>query len=100
MTNNGSKLTRKFGDKVARKIQLKLTQLRAFNNLSEVPTRPPFSRHNLHNDFEGCVAIDAVGRRDSVRIVLQPIDNERNIVSVDNLKIATGVIVIFVGDYH
>jgi len=98
--NSKSNLTKKFGAQVAGQIQKKLTQLEAFENLQDVPTTPPFSRHNLDREYKGCVAIDAVGRRNSIRIVLEPIDSEGNRVPLNCLKEATGVCVVFVGDYH
>lgn len=100
LINNRTKLTRKFGDQVAKKISLKLTQLAAFSNLGEVPTTPPFTRHNLKDDYKGCIGIDVIGRTNPMRIVLKPIHEKEGEISVDMYHEVTEVVVVFVGDYH
>lgn len=100
LANNKKELTKKYGDKVAAGVQRKLTQLQAFDNLAKVPTTPPFSRHNLNTKYKGCVGIDVLGRANPMRIVLKPIDEEGNQVSLENYKEVTKVVVIFIGDYH
>lgn len=72
--NKGAKLRKKYGDRVARGIMLKLTPLAAFQNVGEVPTIPPFTRHKLDDEYVGCSAIDVLGRRDGNRIVFELVD--------------------------
>jgi proteic killer suppression protein len=47
-----------YGKKRARKLMQRLMELRAFENLSEVPHQPPLRRHELSGKLKGTYAIN------------------------------------------
>ncbi|MBY7144593.1 type II toxin-antitoxin system RelE/ParE family toxin [Virgibacillus sp. NKC19-3] len=75
------------------KLQNRLSELRAANNLAEIPHIPPPRRHKLVGNYENCWGIDVAK---NVRIVLKP--------NHENTKIDAAIInhveIIKIEDYH
>lgn len=51
-------LVKRYGVDVAKKLPQKIQELKSFEVLSDVPTNPPFRRHKLTGNRNGCFAID------------------------------------------
>lgn len=85
---------------------VKYTALKAFETLEDIPPYPPFSKHLLSKkkirslDVSGCIAIDAKNRSNGVRIVLKPVDENGNQVSIDSSSEVRHVMIMYVGNYH
>ena len=91
------KARKKLGADVARSLIRRLYQLQAFENLEEVPYSPPFRRHKLSGDYEGCFAVDLKG---AYRIVFKPIiDNDKTIEEIE-LSEVKKITIWEVIDYH
>lgn len=75
------------------KISNRLSELRAANNLSEIPVVPPPRRHKLSGNFADCWGID-YSKND--RIVIRPLGD----YEIAELKSIVEVLIIDLGDYH
>lgn len=75
------------------KISRRLSELRAANNLSEIPVVPPPRRHKLSGNHADCWGID-YSKND--RIVVRPIGD----YEIDDLTSIVEILIIDLGDYH
>ena len=75
------------------KLRNRLSEIRAANNLEEIPHIPPPNRHKLSGDYNGCWGIDI---SKNFRIVLRPIGEW----DICDLKTIRNVEIIAVEDYH
>ena len=97
--NSGRNLTRQYGDRMARTIQMRLAVLKNARSLSQVPTTPPDRRHMLRGDRSGQYAVDLVH---PYRLVFEPnhdpipIGEDGGVV----LNEITAITIIEVVDYH
>ena len=90
------KARRKYGNRVADKLIQRLYELQSFDNLEQVPHRPPFKRHKLKGAYSGCFSVNLV---DGYRLIFKPAgnlnkENELDLKDVDKIKIWE------VTDYH
>ena len=97
--NSGSILKRKYGDKVARAIMIRLAVLKNARTLANVPVSPPERRHLLKGRRKEQYAVDL---DQSVRLVFEP--NHEPVPCLDDGSIdldrVTAITVIEVTDYH
>jgi len=101
LLNSLKELSRKFGEKTAKKLIVRRDLLSAVNHLGEVPHTPPVSCHELKGDKKGQFSIYA-DKKSGVRIVFIP-DHDPIPVKEDTgiaLNLVTEVEIIFVGNYH
>ncbi|MBE0336042.1 plasmid maintenance system killer protein [Paenibacillus sp. 28ISP30-2] len=76
-----------------KKLINRMSELRAANNLDEIPHVPPPNRHKLSGDYNDCWGIDV---SKNYRIVLRPIGDWES----TDLKTIRNVEIITVEDYH
>jgi len=76
--NNLKEATKKYGKKVAKKLQLRLMQIQALDNLEQVPTSPPFRRHKLNGNKAGYFAINIT---ESYRLLIKASDGDDEDIS-------------------
>ena len=97
--NSDRDLRRTYGDRMARRIQIRLAVLRNARTLDLVPTTPPDRRHQLTGDRRGQFAVDLVHPR---RIVFVP--NHDPVPLRDDggmdLEQITAITILEVVDYH
>lgn len=96
--NSDRELQKQYGH-LARKIQQRLAELRAANNLSVVSHLPPPRRHKLVNDREGQWAVDLNGK---MRLIFEPSNDPIPTTedgAIDLTKV-TEITIIEVTDYH
>jgi proteic killer suppression protein len=96
--NSDRELQKKFGH-LARKIQQRLAELRAANNLAGISHLPPPRRHKLVNDREDQWAVDLSGNK---RLIFEPSNDpipKTEDGAIDLTKV-TEIMIIEVGDYH
>lgn len=92
-------LTKQYGQRMARTIQVRIGVLRNAKTLSMVPTTPPLRRHMLTGDRKGQFAVDLVH---PYRLVFEPDHDpipKREDGGVDLEKV-TAIIIAEVTDYH
>ena len=92
-------LTREYGSRMARTIEMRMVFLRQAPTLSSVPTRPPQRRHMLSGERQGQFAIDLVH---PFRLIIEPKHDPVPLLQdggVDTTKISSVTIVEIV-DYH
>lgn len=97
--NSERKLTRKYGDREARKIMARITVLSEAETLEEVPKTPPDRMHQLAGDRDEQFAVDLV---QPYRLVFEPYHDpmpRREDGGID-LKRVTAIMVLEVVDYH
>lgn len=97
---NSEKLMRKtFGDLAARKLAQRLSELRAFETLAQVPTLPPFRCHQLVGERAGSLAVDVHGM---LRVVFRCANEPIPRFPDDGLDKShvTAICVLEVTDYH
>lgn len=75
------------------KISSRLSELRAANNLSEIPVVPPPRRHKLSGNFADCWGIN-YSKND--RIVIRPVGE----CEILDLKSIVEILIVDLGDYH
>lgn len=84
-------LVARFGAENARKIMMRVHELRSVPDLSHISRRPPPRLHELHGDLEGCYAVDV---RQPFRLVFRPTLPERDLSRIRSITI------LEVMDYH
>ena len=90
---NDKRLLKRHYNSDSTKIENRISELIAANNLNEIPHTPPPRRHKLTSNYCGCWAVD-YSKND--RIVFQPIgDYDEN-----DLNTITKIKIITLGDYH
>ena len=97
--NSSRALTRRYGDRMARTIQMRLAVLKNARTLSQVPATPPDRRHMLVGDRSGQYAVDLVHPH---RLVFVPNHDPipRGEDGGVNLDKVTAVTIVDVVDYH
>lgn len=76
-----------------KKIINRLSELRAANNLDEIPHVPPPRRHKLDGEYHDCWGVDV---SKNYRIVLRPTGNWDE----HDLKTVVSVEILTIEDYH
>lgn len=76
-----------------KKIANRLSELRAANNLAEIPPVPPPRRHKLHGNYDDCWGIDYAA---NFRIIIQPVGN----YDINDLTTITEILIVDLEDYH
>ena len=66
-------------DLMARSLFARINALQQANVLKDIVVMPTFHFHKLNGNMEGLFAIDVKTRRDPWRIVLQPLDENKEI---------------------
>lgn len=76
-----------------KKILNRMSEIRAANNLDEIPHIPPPRRHKLEGDYNDCWGIDV---SKNYRIVLKPTGewNEADLRTINQIQILS------IEDYH
>ena len=77
----------------AKKIQSRLTELEAANNLGEIPQIPPPRRHKLRGEYQMCWGIDY---SPNYRIIIEPYGT----YNIDDLTTITEIKILKLEDYH
>ena len=66
---------------LSRSLMARINALREAENLKDIVVQPPFHFHKLYdvgkNKLDGCFAIDVKSRREPWRIILRPLDNNK-----------------------
>lgn len=87
------RLIKKYYGKDGENIINRLSELRAANNLEEIPPVPPPRRHKLSNNMKNCWGID-YSKND--RIIIEPAGE----FDIEDLKTITEIKIIKLEDYH
>ncbi|MFM2566595.1 type II toxin-antitoxin system RelE/ParE family toxin [Bacillus sp. GX] len=76
-----------------KKIINRMSEIRAANNLDEIPHVPPPRRHKLEGNYSDCWGVDI---SKNFRIVLKPIGDwdESDLTTINKITILS------IGDYH
>lgn len=93
---NENKARKKYGAKLAKKLIQRIYQLQAFDNLNQIPHTPPFRKHKLKGDFDGCFSVDITA---GYRLIFKPgLDsNEKKNINLNEIN---RIIIWKVVDYH
>ena len=87
--------TRRYGRILSEKIFKTMQYLEAAPNLSSVSQFPPYRRHKLVGNYEGCFAVDLTKNQ---RLVFCPIDSsEKTSDKLDKIK---EISIMAIEDYH
>ncbi|MFT8401469.1 MAG: type II toxin-antitoxin system RelE/ParE family toxin [Lentilactobacillus diolivorans] len=89
------KLLKEFGRNRAHKIQARITEFKAANDLSEISYLPPARLHELSGNRKGYFAVDISG---NWRIVFKALDRNSHFTTVKEDAVA--VYIKEVVDYH
>jgi proteic killer suppression protein len=97
--NSDKEMRAEFGAELSKKLQLRLSELRAADNLDEISKLPPARCHELSQNRQGQLAVDAVHPK---RLIFRP--NHTPVPTkadggLDWGKV-TSVIVLGISDYH
>ncbi|REB04764.1 plasmid maintenance system killer protein [Sporosarcina sp. BI001-red] len=76
-----------------KKVINRISEIRAANNLDEIPHVPPPRRHKLEGDFNDCWGIDV---SKNYRIVVRPIGDWDE----SDLKSINEILILTIEDYH
>lgn len=76
-------LVKKYGIEVAKKLPLRIKELKAFDNLNDVPTCLPYRRHKLKGDLKDNFAINITNQ---YRLIFKNKDNNIIIEDLRNIK--------------
>lgn len=87
------RLIKKYYGKDGEKISNRLSELRAANNLEEIPPVPPPRRHKLSNNRKNCWGIDY---SPNDRIIIEPYGE----YDIEKLKTIREIKIIGLEDYH
>ncbi len=74
----------------------RINALEKANNLKDIVVQPTFHFHNLKNkkgrNLEGYFAIDVKSRKEKWRIILQPLDENKNPYTPCNIDQVAGIV--------
>ena len=73
-------LVKNYGIEVSRKLPQRISELKSFNSIGDIPTSPPFRRHKLYGDRDGQFAITIVGQ---YRLIFKQINDD---IIIEDLK--------------
>ncbi len=76
-------LVKKYGTEVAKKLPLRIIQLKSFNTLNDVPINPPFRRHKLSGDRDGEFAVSITSQ---YRLIFRIKNNNIIIEDLRNIR--------------
>lgn len=76
-------LVKKYGSEVAKRLPQRIKELKAFNNLQDVPTSPPQRRHKLTGNRNGQFAIMITSQ---YRLIFKQFDNSIIIEDLREIK--------------
>lgn len=93
--NEPKLLLRYYGKSRAKRIQARLDEFDAAQNLSQIPSDPPPRCHSLKGNLEGKFAVDISG---NYRIVFEGYDKE-DCLSTEKRQIVT-IQITSIEDYH
>ncbi len=96
--NSQKRLQQEYGY-LSKKIQQRLSELGAANNLSQISHLPPTRRHKLYQNREGQWAVDLNGK---MRLVFQPYNDPlpTNEAGEIDLTKVTEILILEVTNYH
>ena len=87
------RLLKKYFSNDYNKINNRLSEIKAANNLSDIPECPPPRRHKLNGDLQGCWGID-YSQND--RIIIRPIGD----FDINNISSIAAIEIVDLEDYH
>lgn len=92
-------MNKEYPSKVAEAVRLRLTQLRAANNLSQITHHPPMGLHKLTGNRKNQFAVWA---KDKYRIVFYALDDEEQIIKDPDVPrdLIRKIKIIEVVNYH
>ena len=79
-------------DLMARSLFARINALQQANVLKDIVVMPTFHFHKLNGNMEGLFAIDVKTRRDPWRIVLQPLDENKEPYDPCNIDEVAGIV--------
>ena len=93
------KIIREYGSKLGKCIMRRLAFLEAADSLSDIPTSPPFRRHELRQDRKGQISIDL---EHPFRLIFKPNHNPVPVKTDGglDLKKISAITILEVEDYH
>lgn len=97
--NHDRELIRVYGLNMAKKIKNRMALFEAAENLEDVPTVPPYRRHELGQNRKGQFAVDLI---QPYRLVFQPNHNPlpRKLDGGLDLQKITSIVILEMEDYH
>ena len=87
------RLTKKYYSNDYQKITNRLSEMKAANNLSEIPECPPPRRHKLYGELKDCWGID-YSKND--RFIIKPVGE----FDINDLSSICEIEIIDLEDYH
>lgn len=87
------RLIKKYYSNNYKKINNRLSEMQAVNNLSEIPECPPPRRHKLYGNYKDCWGIDC---SKNYRIIIRPVGK----FDINNLSSICEIEIIDLEDYH
>lgn len=87
------RLLKKYYSNDYNKISNRLSELKAANNLSEIPECPPPRRHKLNGKLEDCWGID-YSKND--RIIIRPM----GVFDINDVSSIVEIEIVDLSDYH
>ena len=87
------RLLHKYYSNDYQRIKNRISEIKAANNLSEIPETPPPRRHKLYGDYKGCWGID-YSKND--RIIIRPVGE----FDINDLSSIDTVEIVELEDYH
>lgn len=87
------RLIKKYYSNDYKKINNRLSEMKAANNLSEIPECPPPRRHKLYGNYKDCWGIDY---SKNYRIIIRPVGK----FDINNLSSICEIEIIDLEDYH
>lgn len=81
------------GDKqLAKRLLSRITQIEAADILKDIIVNKPLRFHALAGNLDGFFSIDVKTRKEPWRIILQPLDNNKNPFSPCNIDEIAGIV--------
>ncbi len=90
---NNERLIKKYHSNDFRHIINRLSELRAANNLSEIPETPPPRRHKLSGNYKDCWGINY---SKNYRFIIEPYGS----FDINDISSITEIKIIELEDYH
>lgn len=87
------RLIKKYYSNNYKKINNRLSEMKAVNNLSEIPECPLPRRHKLYGNYKDCWGIDC---SKNYRIIIRPVGK----FDINNLSSICEIEIIDLEDYH
>lgn len=87
------RLIKKYYSNNYKKIYNRLSEMKAANNLLEIPECPPPRRHKLYGNYKDCWGIDC---SKNYRIIIRPVGK----FDINNLSSICEIEIIDLEDYH